>query len=117
MPYKSEKIKIEGTVYDARKKIDDETRKEILEECGQLSQRKTAKKYGISRRMVQYIWYPEKLQRAKELYKIRRLDGRYYKRKVHSESIKKLRRKKQDLYLKGIIKLVAEENEKVSKKV
>lgn len=117
MPYKCEKIKIEGTVYDARKKIDDETRKEILACEGVLSQRKTASKFGISRKMVVFIWYPEKLKRAKELYKIRRLDGRYYKKDLHTKQMKKHRRRKYKLYKEGLINLIEEENEKVSKKV
>ena len=105
MPYISEAIRVQGTEYDSRKKITEEMKQEILKEEGKLSQRKTARKYGISRRAVTFIWYPERLKRAKELYKIRRLDGRYYNREKHTRAIKKLREKKQDLYVRGVIKL------------
>ena len=105
MPYKSEAIKIQGTKYDARRRITDKMRAEILGEEGKLSQRVTARKYGVSRRSVVFIWFPERLARSKELFKIRRLDGRYYNKKKHTKAIKRLRSKKQDLYVKGIIKL------------
>lgn len=106
MPYKSERIKIEKTEYDARIKISTPMKVAIKAEQGILSQRATARKYNVSRRMVQFIWCPEKLEKAKELYKERRKDGRYYVKEKHTKEMKKTRRKKQRLYLSGIIKLI-----------
>lgn len=103
MPYKSERIKIEGTEYDARVKITDEMRKGILGEKDKLSQRVTARKYGVSRRSVIFIWYPERLEISKEQYKLRRMDGRYYKKDEHNKAIKRLRKKKHELFNKGLI--------------
>lgn len=105
MPFKSARIKIEKTEFDARIKIDPEMRAEILEERGKLSQRATARKYGVSRSSIRYIWMPEILERAKQLYKDRRKDGRYYEREKHTEQVRKYRTKKQILYKKGLIKL------------
>ena len=105
MPYKSEKIKIERTEFDSRIKITPEMRADILEEQGRLSQRATARKYGVSRNSVVFIWFPERLKRSKELYKIRRLDGRYYKKEKHTEQVRRYRTKKHILYKRGVIKL------------
>jgi len=105
MPYISRKARIAKTEYDARVKIIEEMKKNILDEQGKLSQRETARKYGISRSSVRFIWMPEKLERAKELYKERRKDGRYYERSKSSIAMKKHRRRKHKLYKKGLIKL------------
>lgn len=105
MPYRSEKIKIEGTEFDARKKITGEMERDILGDKGKLSQRVTARKYGISRRSVVFIWYPERREKNKEQYKIRRMDGRYYKKEKHTKAIRKHRSRKQKLYKEGLIKL------------
>lgn len=104
MPYKSRKIKIENTKYDARIKISPEKRASILAEKGLLSERKTAKKYEVSRKSVSFIWYPEKYEREKALYKIRRLDQRYYIKEKHTEQVRKHRRRKQSLLINGEIK-------------
>jgi hypothetical protein len=104
MPYKCQKIKIEGTKNDTRIKVTPEMKEDILQEKGKLSQRKTARKYGISRRTVIFIWYPERLERNKELHKERRKDGRYYDRKKNTLAQRKHRRRKQKLYVEGVIK-------------
>lgn len=105
MPFKSAGIKIEKTEFDARIKISPEMRTEILEERGKLSQRATARKYGISRSSVRFIWMPEKRERARQLYKERRKDGRYYKRARHTMQMRRHRARKQFLYKEGLIKL------------
>lgn len=104
MPYKSEKIKIVGTKYDRRVKLSPERREELRQDKGQLSQRAAARKYGVSRRLVQFIWYPERLEEQKRAYKERRKDGRYYKQEQWAEIIKDHRKWKQKLYLEGKIK-------------
>lgn len=43
---------------------------------------------GISRRMVQFILYPARLELAKKLYKQRRKDGRYYVRAKHTQAMR-----------------------------
>jgi hypothetical protein len=109
MPYKCERIKIQGTQHDRRVKITPEKREDILYDKEKMSQRACARKYGISRRMVQFIWYPEKLAEAKKLYKERRKDGRYYKKEKHTKAIREHRARKQRLYVEGVIKLKEEE--------
>jgi len=105
MPYKSEKIKIEKTKFDRRIKLTDEEKATIYANKGGLSQRKLASLYGVSRRLIQFILDPAK---AKENYQ-RRIDRggskQYYDKDSNKESVKKTRRYKQELFLKGKIKL------------
>jgi len=109
MPYKSENIKIQGTQYDKRRRLTDEDRQLLLEDKGKLSQRAAARKYGISRRLVTFIWFPERLEIAKEQYKERRKSGIYYNKEKHTKSIREHRKRKQKLYLEGKIKLNSEQ--------
>jgi len=99
MPYKFEtdKRKIPRGK-DSRVKLTEEERKEIKSLYGQISQRKLAKLFGVSRRLIIFIGCPEKLRRAKELYKERRKDGRYYKKERHTKHIKKYRRHKKNIF-------------------
>ena len=48
----------------------------------------------ISRRMIQFILFPERAKHNSELFKARRKDGRYYDKKKHTKAIKSLRRYK-----------------------
>ena len=64
MPYKSEKIiKLAGTSKDRRRKLSDEQKDEIAALKGTISQRECAKRYGVSRRTIQFIWDPDKHKR------------------------------------------------------
>jgi hypothetical protein len=53
---------------------------------------KTLKK--CSRRMIQFILFPERLKHNSELYKVRRKDKRYYDKNRHRQAIKATRRYK-----------------------
>ena len=79
MPYKSDKIKIAGTSYDRRVKLTDNEREEIkyLYKTSVHSQRKLASMFNVSRSLIAMVLNPERLQRARELFKERRKDGRY----------------------------------------
>lgn len=106
MPYKSEKIKL-SKEQDRRIKLTDEQREEIKRkyETGLYSQRKLAKEYNVSRRLISFIVDEEKAKIAKEQSKARRADGRYKPSKEEwSKTIKEHRRYKQELYLKGELK-------------
>lgn len=100
MPYKSEKIIIEHTKHDRRIKLTEEQRQEIRENKAGLSQRKLAKLYGVSRRLISFIVNPDSYERNKELRK----DKDYYDKEKHREYVKSHRRYKQDLFVKGDIK-------------
>lgn len=107
MPYKSEKAKVEGTVHDRRVKLTEQDREAIREEyaTGMTSQRKLAAKYKVSRRLITFVLDPKKKERDLELRALRGGSSHYYDKEKHREYIKDYRRNKQDLYLKGEIKL------------
>ncbi|HAX18414.1 MAG TPA: hypothetical protein DCY00_07465 [Actinobacteria bacterium] len=104
MPYKSESIIIAHTKHDRRIKLTDEQRKEIPEKyLSGISQRKLAKMYSVSRRLISFIInpsvYEENLKRREE----RGGTKFYYDKKKHREYIKDHRRYKQKLKITGEI--------------
>ena len=103
MPYKSEKIKIVSTEYDRRRKLTDEDKKEIKELVG-MSIRGIARMYGVDKRLIQFILYPERHE--KNLADRREKGGsmQYYDKEKHTESMRKHRHYKQQLFLEGKIK-------------
>ena len=107
MPYKSEKIKIEGTDHDRRKKLSDADREAIREEyaTGTTSQRKLAAKYGVSRRLITFVLDPKKKERDLECREQRGGSKHYYDREKNREYMKEHRRYKQKLYKQGEINL------------
>lgn len=80
MPYKSDKITISGTTYDRRVKLSDAQRCEIRERyaAGGVSTYTLASEYGVSRRAIDFALHPERYERAREQFKERRKDGRYF---------------------------------------
>ena len=103
MPYKSEKIIIAGSKFDRRIKLTDQQREEIMK--SNLSQRKLAEMYGVSRRLIQFIKHPERYERNKKLRELRGGSKIYYDKDKNREAIKEHRRYKQNLYMANEIKL------------
>jgi predicted DNA-binding protein (UPF0251 family) len=105
MPYKFEKIPINNPEHDRRVKLTDDDRENIREEyaTGSISQNNLAKKYGVSKRLVQFILNPEKQEISKQQFAERQKDGRYYDREKHNEQMKKHRNHKKELYEKGLL--------------
>jgi transposase len=103
MPFKSETIKIHHTKHDRRIKLTDED-KEKIKTMG-LSQRALAKMFGVSRRTIQFILHPEKLEQNKKQRKERGGWKQYYNKEKQTEYVRGHREYKQKLYLKGEIKL------------
>lgn len=103
MHYKSEKIKIVGTKNDRRVKLTEQDRADISELTG-MSIRGIARMYGVDKRLIQFILYPER--KAKNLLDRKNRGGSmaYYDKNKQKEYIKKHRHYKQELYLKGEIK-------------
>lgn len=93
MPYKSERILIQGTVYDKRRKLSSEQIQaiKILNERG-YSQRKLATMFGCSKRSVQNILHPQKRSKPKKR------STAYW-----TEAKKQYRKRKQELYQTGKI--------------
>ena len=55
MPYKSEKIKIEHTKHDRRCKLTDAQKDQIIALRGEISQRKCAEMFKVSRRTIIFL--------------------------------------------------------------
>jgi len=106
MPYKFEKTPINNPNLDKRVKLTDEDRENIREEykSGIISQRSLAKKYGVSRRLIQFILDPEKQEIAKKQFAERQKDGRYYSKEKQREYVKNHRDHKKELWKSGLLK-------------
>lgn len=102
MPYKSEQIKIQHTKYDARIKLTEQDRQDIRELVG-LSNYELARMYGVSKRLIQFIKHPERLQKNIQDRAIRGGSKIYYDKDKQREYIKKHRRRKQQLHIEGKI--------------
>ena len=104
MPYKSEKIKLNG-LQDRRKRLTDEQRKEIKELYGTgfYSLNDLAKKYNVSKKSILLIVNEESAAKAKQYRKEHWREWQGTKEE-HREAIKKTRRYKHSLMLKGELK-------------
>lgn len=104
MPYKSEKIKLQG-LQDRRKRLTDEQRKEIKELYGTgfYSLNDLAKKFNVSKKTILLIVNSDSAEKAKQYRKEHWKDWQR-KGEEHNEAIKKTRHYKQSLMLKGELK-------------
>jgi DNA-binding XRE family transcriptional regulator len=82
---------------DRRRKLSPTQRQELVELKGQMSQRKAASTFGVSRRTVQFIWHPEKLAENK----VKRLERggwqQYYNKDKHREYMASTRGYKKEM--------------------
>lgn len=106
MPYKSQKIIIQGTKFDRRVKLtpDDKELIKWMREEEQTSYNKLALQFKVSKRTIQFICNPQKLEANKELRAKRGGSKIYYDKDKHKESVKEHRQYKEDLKNKGLIK-------------
>ena len=104
MPHKHEK---EGKriprIMKRSVKLSEDQRLEIKENKDNLSGRALARKYGVSRRLISFILYPEKL--AENLQRRKENGGsmRYYDRERHRETMKVHRQHKKSLSEQGLL--------------
>lgn len=100
MPYKYavEHIKLSES-QDRRRKLTDDDRAEIIRLYGGdgYSQRELARKFGVSRRLITYTLYPERLEEHSRIYKEEKRHLRYYDKEKHRVYMKKHRRYKQTM--------------------
>lgn len=102
MPYKSEKINIAGTKHDRRIKLTDADRDEIKELVG-MPIRAIARLYGVDKRLIQFILYPERAEKNKLDRANRGGSAAYYNKDKQRMYMKNHRHYKQELYKKGEI--------------
>lgn len=109
MPYQSEKFKIKGTMLDRRRKLTEEQKEQIRQEykTGLIGQRPLAKKYGVSRSLIQVIVNPDIAKKKKQYVKDHWKN--YSNREELTKATKQTRRYKYKLFLDGILKQTGEE--------
>jgi len=103
MPYKSEK---KGILIprDMKKNVKipiGEHENVRLHYLQSKSQRATAKHFGVSRSLIRFICFPDKLKKHKENQKQLQKEGRYYDKEKHTVHVKEYRKRKNDLFKKG----------------
>ena len=106
MPYKSSKAKIQGTKFDRRRKLSEQDKADIR--SSGLSQRKLALMYNVSRRLIAYVLFPERLKADYQKRVEKGGSKQYYVKEKHTEAIKEHRRYKHELYKQGKIKIDGE---------
>ena len=104
MPYKSERIKLNG-LQDRRRKLSEPQRKEIKElyGTGLFSLNDLAKRFGVSKKTILLIVNPESASRAKQYRKENWHEWKSTKEE-HREAIKRTRHYKHQLYKEGKLK-------------
>lgn len=106
MPYKSEKIKIKGTAYDRRQKLTPEQKEDIrwMYANTDTSQRKLAKLFNVSRRLITFVLNADQEERNRKLLKQKKAEGLYKQSKERRAAImREHRRYKQQLFCQGEI--------------
>lgn len=105
MPRKSDSMPIRNPEHDKRVKLTDADRENIRKdyEGGDISIRGLERKYKVSRRLIQFILFPERLEKSKKLYAERQKDGRYYDKDKHRAYTKKHRDHKKELNEQGLL--------------
>lgn len=100
MPYKSEHIPLRG-LQDRRRKLTEEDKATIiaLYAEGKGSWKSLADKYHVSKSTIGVIVSPERAEKVRQRNKEHWRD--YVDREKLTESVRNLRRYKQQLYLKG----------------
>lgn len=98
MPYKFEyENKHIPKELDRRRKLTDEQKEEIKKLYGTISQRKLAKLYGVSRRLIIFIGCPEKYKRNLQQREESGGSMQYYDKDKQREYSKNHRRYKRSL--------------------
>jgi len=104
MPYNSLKIIIAKTEFDRRIKLNTEGREavKLLYDAGH-SQRSIARMIGVSRRLVSFILFPEKLEESLKRRAEHGGSKTYYDKEKHTKQVREHRRYKHKLKLEGKI--------------
>lgn len=104
MPYKSDKIKIANTIHDKRIKLSDEDKIDIVNrfERGE-SMRSLSRSFKVDRQVIKYTIYPDY---KKMFYETNRKRVKpEIEKAVRNNYMKKHRKHKHELYVKGEIEL------------
>lgn len=105
MPYKSEKIIIQGTNLDRRRRLTDSDKIEVkkMYASGNYSYNKIARFYKVSKRLINFIVKPELHAKNLEARRARGGSKIYYDKNKNTIAVRKWRNYKQKLYKEGKI--------------
>lgn len=103
MPLKVDNKRIANRKLDKRVKLTEFQRAQIKELKGTATQKAIADRYGVDRRTVSFIWFPEQLERNKALRDERGGSKQYYDREKHRKAMAKHRKYKKSLDKKGLL--------------
>lgn len=98
MPITSERLHMQiRSTDDRRRKLSDEDKQQICtlynDGTGNHSQRTLAKLYGVSRRLIVFTLYPERMRRVPW--------KKYYTKETRREYMRTYRRHRRELYFRG----------------
>lgn len=105
MPSKLDKVPINNEKLDRRVKLTQSDKEAIIKEyaTGSISITSLGKKYGVSKRLIQFTLFPERKELAKKNFLERQKDGRYYDKEKHTKSMQKHRTYKKELAAQGLL--------------
>lgn len=104
MPYKTEKLKIDNPFFDSRTKLLPCQKEMVLFYADKgLSQRKIAKLFNVSRRLIIFIIYPERKEKNYQNRLDRGGSTIYYDREKHNIYMSKHRKYKHNLLKNTLI--------------
>ena len=105
MPRKSDLIPIANEELDRRVKLTSSDKIQIkqLYESGEYSQRGLARMFSVSRRSIQFIIDPDKLEANKQRRAELGGSKRYYDKEKHTKAIREHRQYKDQLFKQGKI--------------
>jgi hypothetical protein len=64
-----------------------------------MSQNQLAKKYNVSKRLIQFCIHPDKAEQARADFLKRQADGRYYNKERHTEHMRAHRQHKREVLI------------------
>ena len=99
MEYKS----IKDKDLDRRVKLSDQEKEDILALKSTVTQISVARAYNVSRRTIQFIWFPEQLEENKKRRAERGGSKQYYNKDSHNTAMREHRAYKRELKEKGLI--------------
>ena len=97
---------LQGTIYDRRRRLTEEQKEDIreLREIDGLSTYRLAAMFGVSRRTIDFVLNPDRLERVKAQTSERAKDGRYRPdTATATENVRRTREYKRQLKMEGKI--------------
>lgn len=100
----ADEVRVAGTKYDRRRRLTEEDREDIKRDhAAGDSIHAIARCYGVSRRLVQFILYPERHEENKARRRARGGSRAYYDREKNTEAARRCRAHKKELYDKKLV--------------